>query len=147
MTTVKFKLLSDTAKLPKIGAAGDVGFDLYASREQRVYRGETLLVHTDLQVPDMEVGGATYCRIEGRSGMALKGVFPVGGIIDQNYRGEIGVVLFNSNPHSDFNVEPGDRIAQLVFYKVDTADDVDFQVVKEIIESERGADGFGSSGK
>ena len=86
-------------------------------------------------------------KFEGRSGMALKGVWPVGGIIDPGYRGEMNVILYNSTSKV-YHINAGDRPAQLVWYVVNAPGDNDFtpfEWVEDIEESERGNDGFGST--
>ena len=85
----------------------------------------------------------TYGRIAPRSGLAVKKFIDVGaGVIDADYRGEVGVVLFNFGDE-DFTVNVGDRVAQLVLEKICMADAVE---VEELTETERGAGGFGSTG-
>jgi dUTP pyrophosphatase len=86
----------------------------------------------------------TYGRIAPRSGLAYKKGIDVGaGVIDEDYRGKVGVILFN---HSDteFTAEAGARIAQLIITNISTPD---VAVVDSLPESDRGAGGFGSTGK
>lgn len=86
----------------------------------------------------------TYGRVAPRSGLAVKKFIDVGaGVIDADYRGEIGVVLFNFSQENDFTVSIGDRIAQLVLEQVSMVPAVE---VQELTETERGAGGFGSTG-
>jgi dUTPase len=91
-----------------------------------------------------------FFKIEGRSGLASKGLFPVGGIIDPSYRGEIQVALFNSSDEVDyFKICKGDRIAQLVCYLTLANSnylDMNFTEVDNLDETTRGDKGFGSSG-
>jgi len=85
-------------------------------------------------------------KVEGRSGLSVKGVFPVGGIIDPTYRGEIGIVLANVSG-KDYKIAQGDRIAQLVVYVVNTSFSLNMVEVDAITPNyERGEQGFGSSG-
>lgn len=135
---------------------GDVGWDLYSVAEVSLDPGKVTNINTGLQIartPFIDGNNSNMwsvlMKIEGRSGLASKGVFPVGGIIDPNYRGDIGVCLFNSS-NEHHRVEPGDRVAQLVLYPVVALKDshhVEFQEVEWQDGSNRGNKGFGSSGR
>ena len=84
-----------------------------------------------------------YARIAPRSGLALKKFIDVGaGVVDADYRGEVGVVLFNHGDQ-DFQVNMGDRIAQLILERIDTPPVVEVSGLGEIV---RGSSGFGSTG-
>ena len=98
------------------------------------------VVKTDLSIA---CPAGTYARIAPRSGLAVKKGIDVGaGVVDADYRGNVGVVLFNLGTE-DFVVDVGDRIAQLILEKVNMAPVVE---VEELTETERGAGGFGSTG-
>ena len=98
------------------------------------------VVKTDLCIA---CPAGTYARIAPRSGLAVKKGIDVGaGVVDADYRGNVGVVLFNLGT-DDFVVDVGDRIAQLILEKVNMAPVVE---VEELTETERGAGGFGSTG-
>lgn len=149
---IKFKKMTDTAKIPSATREGDIGFDLCCDEDFTLGPGQTRKVSTNIQLADMPRvdldGNSIFLKIEGRSGLSLLGVFPTGGIIDPTYRGEIGVVL-NKMFHptallSEF--KKGDRIAQLVVYKVATAGEVVMEESGDVTETNRGAAGFGSSG-
>ncbi len=85
----------------------------------------------------------TYARIAPRSGLAVKNFIDTGaGVVDYDYRGNVGVVLFN-HAEEDFQVKRGDRIAQLILERISMADAVE---VDELPDTERGAGGFGSTG-
>jgi dUTPase len=91
----------------------------------------------------------SYFKIEGRSGLAAAGIWPVGGIIDPNYRGPITVILHNSTTQ-DYQINVGDRIAQLVLYPVvanSYYENIDFEWVEEQTFSNRNQKGFGASGR
>ena len=108
-----------------------------------IYPQTRKLIPTGLHVA---IPAGHYIQVVPRSGLALKhgiAVLNSPGVIDEGFRGEIGVILIN---HGDqpFVIEPGDRIAQLVLSKFET---IEWQVVEELPESERGQKGFGSSGK
>lgn len=155
---VLVKKIHDQAQLPT-QSLDDVGFDLYAAKSIQIGAGMIVLVKTGLELAvdpgefrftNSTTNARSLLKIEGRSGMALKGVWPVGGIIDPGYRGEIGVVLFNSTLRT-WIVEPGDRIAQIVWYTViaehrGMGQRPRFEWTKESEESSRGNKGFGSSG-
>lgn len=121
---------------------GDAGYDLRAAQHRIIQPGEWTLIKTGTRVamPDNMAG-----FVHSRSGLALKhGVFvPNGpGVIDAGYRGDVGVILYNAG-REPFTVQKGDRIAQLVFQRVEhpvfVADDLD--------AGSRGDAGFGSTGR
>lgn len=98
------------------------------------------LVKTDIQI---EVPEGTYGRIAPRSGLAWKNSIDVGaGVIDQDYRGNVGVILFNFSD-TDFEVKKGDRIAQLICERITYPVVVE---AKSLTDTDRGAGGFGSTG-
>ncbi|CAI5495669.1 unnamed protein product, partial [Closterium sp. Naga37s-1] len=102
-------------------------------------RGQAL-VKTDLAVA---IPLGTYARVAPRSGLALKHSINVGGgVVDYDYRGNVGVILFNHSDN-DFPVKVGDRVAQLILERIMTPDVVE---VEELDETTRGAGGFGSTG-
>ncbi|KAD5507839.1 hypothetical protein E3N88_15542 [Mikania micrantha] len=126
----KVKKLSEKAVLPSRGSA----------IETKVPARGKALVPTDLSIAVPE---GTYARIAPRSGLAWKHSIDVGaGVIDADYRGPVGVILFN---HSDvdFEVKAGDRIAQLIIEKIITPEVVE---VDDLDSTVRGAGGFGSTG-
>ena len=91
----------------------------------------------------MAIPEGHYGRVAPRSGLAVKNFIDVGaGVIDCDYRGALGVVLFNHSA-DDFHIKPGDRIAQLIIEKISTPDVVE---VDDLDETARGAGGFGSTG-
>lgn len=146
---IQFQKLSDKATIPKNAHLGDAGYDLHSAVSTMIPPRSNKLVKTNLcvRLPTPPVPGTSvYGRVAERSGLALKKCISVGGgVIDSNYTGDIGVIMFN-NADSEFFVEQGDRIAQLV---------VTMCLVPEIQEVEnissevtgRGSAGFGSSGK
>jgi dUTP pyrophosphatase len=153
---IKFKKLSPTATLPTAIREGDIGFDVYCDEDFVLMPGSVKKVKTNIQLADMPTmdndRNRIFFKIEGRSGLSAKGIFPTGGIVDSSYRGEVGVVLnMVSNPPAPGNdgvhFSKGDRIAQLVFYKVATMGEVVIEETDVVTDSVRGAQGFGSSGK
>jgi dUTP pyrophosphatase len=135
--------LRDDATLPTRAHAGDAGLDLASCERHEIGPGERALVGTGIAVaiPDGHAGLVTP-----RSGLATKhGITIVNtpGLVDSGYRGELRVILHNTDRSAPFVVEPGMRIAQLVVVAVP---DSSLREVDELPGSERGADGFGSTG-
>jgi dUTP pyrophosphatase len=119
------------------------GFDLKATDNTRIYPGETKLVHTDLKIA---VPKGYEAQVRSRSGLAFKNsifVLNAPGTIDADYRGEVGVIIHNAGKDS-FRIKPGDRIAQLVICPV--CHDVEWSEVENLDDTDRGEDGFGSTG-
>ena len=130
------------ARLPERAYAGDAGLDLAACERVELGPGERAVVPTGLAVaiPDGYAG-----FVQPRSGLAARhGISVVNspGLVDAGYRGEIKVVLLNTDRRETFVVEPGERIAQLVVLPVPA---VEVREVDELPASDRGARGFGSS--
>lgn len=139
---LRIKRMHEDAKLPLQARAGDAGMDLFSSEDTIIPARKWALVKTGIQ---LELPAGTEGQVRPRSGLALKHGITVlnsPGTIDEGYRGEVGVVLMN---HSDvdFNVEKHMRIAQLVVQLVPTVNVVE---VSALSETERGDQGFGSSG-
>ncbi|PNS20420.1 deoxyuridine 5'-triphosphate nucleotidohydrolase [Sphaceloma murrayae] len=137
---LQIQLLSPTAKAPTRGSAFAAGYDLYASRPATIPSRGRVLVDTDISIAVPE---GTYGRVAPRSGLAVKhGIDTGAGVIDADYRGPVKVLLFNFS-ETDFEVNEGDRVAQLIVEKIYTPEIV---VVEKLAESVRGAGGFGSTG-
>jgi dUTP pyrophosphatase len=139
---IPIRRLHDAAVIPERAYEGDAGLDLAACEPAELGPGERAVVRTGLAVaiPDGYAG-----FVQPRSGLAARhGITIVNapGLIDSGYRGEIQVVLLNTDPEAAFTVEPGMRIAQLVVVAVPQVDVVESE---DLSESERGARGFGSS--
>ena len=139
---IDIKKLTEDAILPTKAHINDSGYDLYSNKDILIHPGFWELVTTGIAVR-MPLG------IEGcvrpRSGLALKNgitVLNTPGTIDNNYRGEIGVILFNAGKEP-FRVKKGDRIAQLVFQIIPRTY---FNELKELDDTDRGSGGFGSTG-
>jgi dUTP pyrophosphatase len=140
---LKFVKLGEKATLPTRAHDNDAGLDLYAAESARLAPGARVSVGTGLavQIPD-GVGGLVLPR----SGMALKhGVTLVNspGLIDPGYRGEVRVLMLNTDPTVEFQISPGDRIAQLLLVPVAHATPLQAHALDESV---RGEGGFGSSG-
>ena len=142
MIDVAVRRLRPDAHLPEQAYEGDAGMDLSACEAVTIQPGERAVVPTGLavEIPDGYAG-----FVQPRSGLAVRhgiGIVNSPGLIDSGYRGEIQVVLLNTDREQRFTVEPGMRIAQLVIQPVAVARLV---VVDELASSERGSRGFGSS--
>ena len=143
MTRVPIRRLRPEAVLPARAYAGDAGIDLAACERHEIGPGERAVVGTGLAV-ELPVGYAGF--VQPRSGLAAEhGITIVNspGLIDAGYRGEVMVILLNTDRTESFVVEPGMRIAQLVILSVD---DIELVEVEELETSERGGRGHGSSG-
>ena len=131
--------------LPKYQTELSAGMDLYANLEESITLKslERKLIPTGLF---LELSEGFEAQIRPRSGLAIKNgitVLNAPGTIDADYRGEIGVILVNLSTEK-FSINNGDRIAQMVIAKYETAE---WQEVSEINQTERGAGGFGSTSK
>lgn len=139
---LKVKKLVEQARLPRyahVGEYGDLAADLYASEGLLVDPGATVAVPTGIAVEFPSTHGAL---VEDRSGLALKGLTTLAGVIDPGYRGEIRVVVTNLG-ETGLEVKPGDRIAQL---RIVQRIEAEFEEVTELGEARRGVGGFGSTG-
>jgi len=136
--------LKDEATLPTRAHEGDAGLDLYACESAHVGPGERWSVGTGVGV---EIPAGHAGLVLPRSGLARDhGISLVNspGLIDSGYRGELRVLLLNTDPAETFRVEAGDRIAQLVLVPIALATPV---AAATLTESARATGGFGSSGR
>ena len=141
--SLRFARLDSRARLPTRAHPGDAGLDLCALEAIELAPGARASVPTGLavQIPDGQAG-----LVLPRSGLAARhGVTVVNapGLIDSGYRGELRVLLLNTDPHAAFAARAGDRIAQLVLIRIELPETVE---VAQLEESARGTGGFGSSG-
>ena len=140
-TVLCFKKLSINATTPLRGSRHAAGFDLFSAESKQISPQSHAIVNTDIAI---QLLPGTYGRIAPRSGLAAKHFIDVGaGVLDQDFRGSVGVVLFN-HPTEVFHVNVGDRIAQLIVEKICTPKLLE---VVELNETERGVGSFGSTGK
>ncbi|CAL1603513.1 unnamed protein product [Knipowitschia caucasica] len=138
---LRFAKLSEHATTPTRGSAKAAGYDLYSAYDYLVGPMDKAIVKTDIQIA---VPPGHYGRVAPRSGLAAKHFIDVGaGVVDEDYRGNVGVVLFNFNKEP-FEVKKGDRVAQLVCERICYPD---LQELETLDETERGAGGFGSTGR
>ncbi|XP_036590143.1 deoxyuridine 5'-triphosphate nucleotidohydrolase, mitochondrial isoform X2 [Trichosurus vulpecula] len=138
---LRFARLSEHATAPSKGSARAAGYDLYSAYDYTIPAMEKALVKTDIQI---SLPPGSYGRVAPRSGLAAKHFIDVGaGVIDEDYRGNVGVVLFNFGKET-FEVKKGDRIAQLICERVFYPE---LEEVQGLDDTERGAGGFGSTGQ
>ncbi|QNG62635.1 deoxyuridine 5'-triphosphate nucleotidohydrolase [Rhizobium phage B1VFA] len=143
---LRVKLLHPDAKIPEYGTEEAAGADLFAIvpegyHENLIMPGERKLYKTGVAV---ELTPGTYAEIAPRSGLAFKqGIAVLGGIIDSDYRGDIGVILLNTS-REPFILKTGDRIAQLIIKPYVRGV---FSVAESLDDTSRGEGGFGSTGK
>jgi dUTP pyrophosphatase len=142
--TLRFRRLAVAARPPTQAHDGDAGYDLHAAEAATIGPGERASIGTGIAVaiPEGQAG-----LVIPRSGLAAKhgiSVVNAPGLIDSGYRGELRVLLLNTDRSEPFTVEPGDRIAQLVLVRVETEE---LEEVAELDETVRGAGGFGSTGR
>ena len=141
---VKFKKLVEDAIMPDYAHVGDAGMDIYAICDDTIAPFCWKLIKTGLAV---ELPKGTEMQIRSKSGIALKnGVFVLNspGTIDENYRGEIGVILYNLNSNAPFEVKKGQKIAQAVIANVEYVETVEIEEIS--LNTSRGNCGYGSSG-
>ena len=154
---IKIEKIHPKAQIP-FNKLGDAGHDLYAIESAIINPGERRLIRTGIK---LEIPIGFYGRIAPRSGLALKhGIDVMAGVIDSTYRGEIGVILYNSSiigsnlvhtehstylfaDNNSFSIKEGDRIAQIIFERYYNFDFVE----GKLSETERKEGGFGSTGK
>lgn len=142
MTQIEVLINSDPDLLPTLGNPGDAGYDLRAAVDVVLEPGDRALVPTGVRIaiPNGYVG-----LVHPRSGLAVKNgitVLNAPGTIDSGYRGEIMVPLINHS-REQFSISRGDRIAQIIFQAYEQ---VRFIAVAELPGSQRGSQGFGSTG-
>jgi dUTP pyrophosphatase len=140
---LRVRRLNDRAVLPARAHPGDAGLDLHALEETTLGPGERAAIPTGIAI---EIPAGHAGLVLPRSGLALRhGIALVNapGLIDSGYRGELRVLLLNTDRGAPFQIEAGDRIAQLVVIRAEMVSVVEGQ---ELSVSARGAGGFGSSG-
>jgi|SRR5947209_5157816 len=141
--SLRVSRLHPSARLPTRAYDGDAGLDLYALEPAVLAPGDRASVATGLAV---EIPPGQAGLVLPRSGLAARhgiSVVNAPGLIDAGYRGEVRVLLLNTDRHHRFELAAGDRIAQLVLVRVEAPELVE---VDALAVSKRGAGGFGSSG-
>ena len=146
MSVLKIKKLKNNAKMPFRATPGSAGMDLYACLDEPVTipPHEIRMIPTGIAIALESPDFVAY--LYARSGLAIKhGIAPANcvGVIDSDYRGEVCAGLLNTT-EKEFTIEPGERIAQLVIAPVILPE---IEEVNELDETQRGAGGFGSTGR
>jgi dUTP pyrophosphatase len=143
MSQLRVRRLHPDARLPTRAYPGDAGLDLRAVETFTLEPGERASVGTGIAV---EIPAGQAGLVLPRSGLAARhGIALVNapGLIDAGYRGEVRVLLLNTDRREAFRIAPGERIAQLVLVRIEVPEVAD---AEELATSERGSGGFGSSG-
>lgn len=140
---VRFKRIRENAVLPAWGSPTAVGLDLHACLDEpvRLTPGQSLLIPSGWA---FECPPGTYARIAPRSGMSMKGFMINGGVVDADFRGEVGVLVVYLGVNLSPDVAPGDRIAQLIFENAVLAQPIESV---DLTDSVRGNGAWGSTGK
>jgi len=142
MKTVEIKKLNELAIIPERGSEYSAGYDLSTVEEFILLPGQRKLFKTGLS---MSIPDGMYGRIAPRSGLAFRnGIDVMAGVIDSDYRGEIGVLLINLDPNTAKRVGVGDKIAQMIFENYNKCE---LKTVGELSTTVRGEGGFGSTGQ
>ena len=157
---LKVKKLHEDAIIPTRTNPDDCGLDVYALEDVKIYSGQTKKIRTGISLQldvDYRVEKKFGLFIWDRSGLGSRGIHRFAGCIDQGYSGEVLVVLFNAqledvstgsghgpNYYIPYQIKKGDKIAQVVIQEIFTPEIV---VVDELDSTDRGENGFGSSGK
>jgi dUTP pyrophosphatase len=137
---IKFKRLSQDAKIPLRATAGAAGFDIFSNGNYTIKPNVRCLLDTGIA---MQLPNGYWGELKPRSGLAARhGLDVLAGVIDSDYTGEIKVSLINLGEH-DVEIKKGDRIAQLIIQRHES----DWVEVSEFDDTDRGSDGFGSTGK
>ena len=140
MEVLKVKILNDTASVPSRGSKSSAGMDLSCDKAFVLQPNERRLISTGLAVT-LPVG--TWGEIKPRSGLAVShGIDVMAGVIDQDYIGEIKVLLVNTG-NRPLKCQAGERIAQMVIQPYAAPN---IMVVPQLVETHRGEGGFGSTG-
>jgi dUTP pyrophosphatase len=138
---IRIKLTNENAKVPSKTSPDEAGYDLYSSEDCIIKPMERRLVKTGVS---LAIPYGYYGHISDRSGMALKkGAHCLGKIVDPTYRGEIGVIILNTDMFESIKIQKGDRMAQVIFKKYEN---VEFIQEAALDKTERDEKGFGSSG-
>lgn len=137
---IKVKLLKNEAKVPVRQHKSDAGLDLFSSDYVMLNARSVTKVGTGIAI---ELPEGFHGLIMDRSSLGAKGIHVFGGVIDNGYRGEIIVCLFNAST-VPVAIEPGDKIAQLIVVGIPRFTPIE---VDELDNTDRGEDGFGSTGK
>lgn len=137
---LKVKRINPGARLPFYSHAGDAGMDLFSAVEEVLAPGEVKAIPTGIKmaIPKGYVG-----LIWDKSGLSLRGIHRLAGVVDAGYRGEVRVVMANLG-REPFSIQKGMKIAQMLIQPVETVEIVE---AEELDDTSRGEGGFGSTGR
>ena len=135
---VKIKKIND-GKIPEYKTPGSAGADCYSRIMRQVHPKEIIRIPLGFAV---EIPEGYEMQIRPRSGLTSRGIFSQLGTIDSDYRGEVNAVITN-NSNEDFMIEKYSRICQIVLVPIEKAE---FEIVDNLSNTERGSNGFGSTG-
>lgn len=143
MNTIKIKRLSEDGMMPTKANPNDACYDLYSTVNTIIQPNEIVIIPTDISI---EMPYGFEGQIRPRSGLAAKHgitVLNAPGSIDKNFTGNVSIILINLGKET-YEIKYGDRVAQIAFRKVDETELIE---VNELEETDRGQNGFGSSGR
>jgi len=135
---ILFKKVHPDAKMPTRGHIGDAGYDVYAVEDTIIPTYKTIVVPSGINIA---IPPGYYVELHPRSSLALKSVYMKVGILDEGYRGDIGAIVFALQ--YPVTIKKGERIAQIILKK---REEIDFEEVAQLPDSDRGQKGFGSTG-
>lgn len=137
---IKAKKLYKDAQLPQMMRPGDAAVDLYSYQDYTLKPGERLVVGTGVAVA---IPQGFWGNIRDRGGLPLNhGIHTMGGVVDSNYRGEVKVIVINLGQET-YTIKKGDRVCQMIIHQHEI---VEFEEVEQLDDTNRGEDGFASSG-
>lgn len=139
MIKIKIKKLKQDAKLPEYAHQGDAGMDIFSVEDTIIGPKQRKLISTGLSI---ELPKGYVSLVWDKSGIASKGLTTIAGVLDYTYRGEYKILLLNISDQ-DYKIKKGDKIAQILIQKVETAE---IEEVNELSDTIRGEGGFGSTG-
>ncbi len=141
MIKVEIKKINNDAKIPTYAHSGDAGMDVYSAERVVVKIGERAKVPTGIA---MEIPGGFVGLVWDKSGISMNfGIKTLGGVVDAGYRGEVVIGVVNLSKE-DYVIEKGDKIAQMLIQKIESPKIIE---VEELSNTDRGENGFGSTGK
>jgi dUTP pyrophosphatase len=145
MSTFRIFRAHQDAVVPKRADKGAAGYDLTSVENVLLGPNERKLIDTGIVI---ECSQDCYARIAPRSGLAAKyGIDVLAGVVDSSYRGNIKVILYNTDKNASVEIEVGDKIAQLIFERIYTPDLEEVDSIDKLTDTDRGFGGFGSTGK
>lgn len=144
---INVKKLYEDSQIPKYGSEYAAGMDLYSHDNYEIPSRTRKLVSTGISVSwEGPNANEYYLRIAARSGLSVKNNIDIGaGVVDYDYRGEIFICFINNDNEKTYVIKKGDKVAQMILERINTFSEV--KIVDTHKETERGAGGFGSTGK